>query len=722
MRTAPLVACCLLLLAGTLSGVSAAATVTGGDAPGRTSAAAAIPAVQQDNGTAVRHRNPDNRSEPGDLGRVKGYLSGKMGELVVDCSEGIRVGEYDLCDRADEEYPDFLGKYVDLTDRTGDEEDDETAETFNETRTEQRTFANETRTFRATYEEYRAAREAGNTARARRLARELIRTGTAANRSGRALVADLRRIENRTGVATGEGRNATRTVVANITNLTRQVETDLFTPTTLTATRGSSTASLTRPLVVTGRLTAEGDVLANRTIALRPVGDAGRRLTTRTNATGYYRLAYRPVTVPTGERAFRVRYLPRPAGAYLGATTTVSARVRPADVDPALTIEPPARVDYGDRVAVRARLSVDGIGLGTVPLGVTLGEASLGTARTGADGRVEVRGGLPARVPAGDRTLRVAFPLDGRALGPVAATARVEVVESETDLRLTGTQSAPGERRVRVTGHLVTADGDRVRNQPVRVGIDGGTVRTVRTNATGEFATTLSVPGGLDLGASRPVTVNASFDGTGTNLRGTTARTQVSLRSASGDESGGAADGDESGGQVDGDESGGQVDGAGFGRGVLSDGALLAGLAIAGLVALGAAAYLLRRRREAPRTPDVPDEEPTSAVSDAADSEDTGTDRSGPAMHLEAGDARGAILSSYALARDRLSDGADDAWTHWEFYRRCAADGVDGEQLSALERLTELYEMTVFGPDGPSTTAAEEAVDAAGVFTVGDGR
>jgi hypothetical protein len=54
-----------------------------------------------------------------------------------------------------------------------------------------------------------------------------------------------------------------------------------------------------------------------------------------------------------------------------------------------------------------------------------------------------------------------------------------------------------------------------------------------------------------------------------------------------------------------------------------------------------------------------------------------------------------AYESISAVVADRLGAPVE---THWELYEAAADAGLDGEELAALRRLTELYEQAVYAP------------------------
>jgi hypothetical protein len=242
----------LLVTMSVPSGVDAE-TTTGGAAAddGESAALAGVGSpilAQQENNTTVRHEDPDETNEDGDLSRVSGVLAGQLGEISVDCSEGIRVGNYDACEELDEdgEYGDALSKYVDVSGRdgggggdgSGDGDDDSGSDgPFGDLQEEQQEFANETREFRQTYQEYQEARRNGNISRARQLARELLELREDIQRTGTNVSRSANEVSNQTDVSLAPVEENTLAVTRNVSNTTETVVTTVFLPTTMTTTR-----------------------------------------------------------------------------------------------------------------------------------------------------------------------------------------------------------------------------------------------------------------------------------------------------------------------------------------------------------------------------------------------------------------------------------------------------------------------------------------------------
>jgi hypothetical protein len=70
-----------------------------------------------------------------------------------------------------------------------------------------------------------------------------------------------------------------------------------------------------------------------------------------------------------------------------------------------------------------------------------------------------------------------------------------------------------------------------------------------------------------------------------------------------------------------------------------------------------------------------------------------------PAEPVDPGDRHRAVELAYESMSTVVAGQLEAAVeTHWELYEAAADAGLDGEELAALRRLTELYEQAVFAP------------------------
>ncbi len=717
---------CWTLLLGTLSPPAAAAVVVGSGsaaagpgAPatgvGSTATGTAAPpdgvaptadlTVLQANNTTVRHRNPDGRNEDGDLGAIQAHLADRMGEIVVDCSRAVSVGEFEPCERLNGSYDETLSTYVEVSRETRTERDDENAREFRRARREGREYARTVRRFRETYEDYREARASGNASRARREARELRVLADEAERTGGNLTRSLGNV-TRGGTDVSSGSRTVNETTTNVTRVVEGAEGALFVETDTTARLGTPVGSFLDPVVVTGRVTtANGTAVADARVGLSLVRD-GRverrvRARTRTNATGHYRLVYRPVTVPAGTVRTAVGLHPAAESPYLPSNATVTPRIEGVDAE--LTVlSAPTEAAYGDRIGARVRVTAGGTVAGGIaagetvaaevavrglPVTVRVGDRRLGSNRTGPEGEATPGGRFPAGIPPGERTLVVGFEASDRAIEPVTGT--VEVTVRETATVLSATVDRTGNRSIAVDGRLTTADGRPLAGRTVRVGVAGRSLGTLRSDRNGSVEGNLTVPRAV-LPTEGPAerTVRLSFDGSGGNLGSTEATATVRFEPLGGAEP-------------------------------PVDGLVLPLAAVAVLLVLAAGgALLVRRRSEAgertttDRGVGSTDERREPAVADPAAALDA------VRAAMDAGDYDLVTTAGYRAVRRALAGqvGVGPEATHWEFYGACAADGVDPERLEAVRGLTERFERVAFAPDEASRSVA--AASLADVETV----
>lgn len=668
-----------------------------------------VGALQQNNTTAVRHEDPDETDEAGDLGGVSSHLAGRMGEISVDCSEGIRVGDYDACEELDEngEYGDALSKYVDVTGRDGggsgdDDGDDGSDESFRDLQQEQQEFANETQRFQRTYQEYQEARRNGNTTRARRLARELLELREEIQESGQNVSRASNDIENGTGVSLDVVEQSTQAVTANVTDTTNTVVTEVFIPTAMTATReGKGNVSAREPLVVTGQVrTANGTAVGNGSVVVATGPRRGSRVVQRTrvpvNDAGGYELTYRPTTVRTGNRTMSMRYEPPATSVYLGANETVSTTVEEVQANLSVSDTTGER-RYREPVRATARVTVtddgESLALREIPLRLALDGRTLGTGATNTSGVAVLGARLPASIATGNRTLSVDGPSSGRAVTVAPARRGVRVVVSEPRLQARAVPTGTGQQSVRVVGQL-RAQGAGVPGRELEVSIDGRFVTTLETNATGDYRETLTVPNAsFPATGQESVDVVVAFDGSGTNLESASTREEVALQS------GATASSDGLLSRI-----------TGF---VQSNPVAVGGVALFGLLAAGG--LVLVRRRSEGESADASEagEVPTASTDDGDAVDDARHDSSVEAVReaLSDGAHARAVLSGYATVRRGLPVTDAPTVTHWEFYRRAAESGLSASQLAALRDVTEAFERVSFAGQTPDETEASTVLE-----------
>lgn len=668
-------------------------------------------AVADEHGDDAPHEHPDEAGEDGDLEEVAAWLAGRMTEIHLDCAEGVTVGEYDVCDRLDDDYPEHLERFADVErETTGD---DGTSETFEEAGETHREFVDDVREFRRTHDEYREARAAGDEERARTLARDLVRIGDRIGTRGdhlEDLLADLDRDTDRN---VSDAGSATRETTDEVDRIREQVESESFQPTELSVDRSGPRASFSEPVTLSGRLTDDnGTALTNEPIVLlvdnRSVG------TTTTGGDGTYAIEYRPTSTETGPTTLNVTYAPEDASPYLGGAATTVVEVQ--QVEPSVRLdETPETASFGAQVRVVGRVDVDDVDAADVPVAVSLGERSLGTVRTDDDGVFVLETTLPAAVPAGEQPLTVRASEQGLALSPARATATAVVDETDTRLAVSG---AVDDEELTVRGRLTTEDGEPVSGEPVAIGVDGDARRVAVTDADGRYATSIAI----DPVEADAWTVTATYDEAETNLGASRAATTVARERGAGERIRGAADSARASllSVLRGETSPTDSVGAGGDRSLPVgplDLAALALLAGAG----GALVHVLRRGRPGDRGATGGGEAAETAADRSTDAESGAAPTAGQlaAAHdrLRDGAPRAAVQTCYGAVRGALrgdvgQQGPTDARTHWEFYRDAAATLPD-DRTAPLQTLTAAYERATFDPTAVDDATAADALDAA---------
>jgi hypothetical protein len=636
-------------------------------------------AQQTANNTTVQHERPDDVSESGDSQQLSQWLERRLARQLGESAVNISEGQYEQGREVlGNDYSSRLGQYVSVAGDTETDSDDQASGTYRETREDQREFANTTQSYRETYETYERARQNGNTTAARQAARELDRLSERVQSLNATLQGEYVVLANQTDLNTERPREALAETSANISAQQSRVREQTLVATNLTARTNASTVSFASPARVSGQLRlANGTALSN--VSGRVV-IANRSYAVTTDSEGRFAVSYRPVSLPVNATTARVQFVPTATSAYLDSADDVSVTV--IQVSPRLErVTTPTGGGYGDPLTTTVVATVDGRPVPSLPIRTGLGTTVV-SGRTDEAGRVTLSPRVPATPAAGERSLRVAHARSGLAVGQNGTASTVTIFETATNL----TVDATSDGRLRVRGRLRTTEGAGIGGQQVQLSV-GDTTRSVETNATGWYRLVVANASAIDGTDDGALAVTARFDGTGTNLRDSRDRMQVTLGSAGG---------------------GGAVAGSGDQDTMLVLGALVLGvLVVAGVVGLSQ-----RQRGGEPVEPTTPAPESTASTTASPDQSIQWLDRARSA--LAAGDDERAIVAAYAAVRRQLEREAALAstLTHREF----VADGrdslsvADAEALStvatAYERATFLGELDDAGAQAPVDAAA----------------
>lgn len=644
------------------------------------------------------HEHPDDAVGDGDTDAIAAWLGDSLGQQLGDGTVSVSEGQYNAAREIfGDEYDDQLSAYAELAEETDREQDQESADRMADARDELDAFINNSEEFDSTYEQYEAARNAGDDAEARAYARELIDLHDELLEqytSLRAIFEDLEEIAELDFIDAIDGLEAFMT--ERETTRT-SVETAEFDETAIEIDDIDERGSPSDPISVAGTIVdADGEPLSNGTAKLT-VGPESSNASVEAN--GSFTVSHAPVTAPVNLSEATLQYVPPPDSIYLGSTENVTVDLSAEEPTIEIT-ESTERAQYYDTVGVTGR-----IGIGDEPVEhgyveTALGSASVQTTMSDADGQFATEHILSSTPAAGEHSITVTVGEAGTVLSPVSYEVPLTIEERETALDFDVSEEADG---FNVSGTFTTANPTPVAEEEVQILVDDRVVETVTTDADGAFST--GIPAS-DLPAGESVTIGVRYDGTGTNLGESEATTTVEQASPT------------------------------------SMWGVVGGAAVAGIVLMGLLGLAIRYRR---RVGDVLPErigtpllgvldvialwwarrfgrdEPASVVEGAPTSTqemdtrqevrsrqalDIATDR------LEAGDAAQAVDVAYlgtraALAR-QLAD--DHRASPRAFYRAWRSAGNDS---SELQKLTEIFEVTRFGPEQPTLEQANAAITAA---------
>jgi len=638
------------------------------------------------NNTTVQHERPSNVSQPGDSRQVSQWLQQRLQSRLEGSAINISQGQYERASGAlGSEYDSRFEQFVNVAGETDGSSDNQVAQTFNETQTEQNELANARSSYRDTYEDYQQAREDGNTSETRTLARELQNTSDRIETLNRSLTQNYATLENQTGIEAETGQTAIANVTRGLVRQQATVRNQTFVETALTVQTNRTAVAFDAPLMITGQIeTVNGTAITNRTI---PLTIADRTYRPRTDSTGRFTISYRPVGLSTNATTATVAYRPTGTSPYVGTTTAVAVNV--TQVTPTLSATAsPTSGGYGTTISTSVTVSVDGQPVPEAPVMSTLGSRTA-TETTNTAGQTTLRQSVPATLLTGEQPITVTQTRDAAAVGPATTTTNISVTETETDLTVTTTST---ETRMTIRGRLTTEDGVGVGNQEITIEA-GQTDRLAVTNETGWYR--ISVSNVSQVGdENTSVSVISRFDAAGMNLLSSAATTTATLPSSD------ISEGENS---------------------LLTSGSELRLLIfISGCVVLllcGALLVIYWRRSGNTRASG-----PSSTSTDSIESQATTESSASESLFttaqaaLDAGDLTRATVASYGAVRDRISARGDlpTDLTHREFLE--AADSyLDATESKAVSTLADAYERVMYAGT-VDMEIANDAVSAASSF------
>lgn len=622
-----------------------------------------------------RHIGPEFPLTESNHGVVLSQLERRLGERLIASGVAVEARQFDAAvAELEGNTSELLAQYRRVSTDSPETLDDEIAGELNLTVQQQRELIESARRARVTYSEYQLAQARGNTTRARQLGRELLEEAASANRTAAELLDRYQQLDNTTAINATRPISGIETTQDRLNQLRERIRNDetvsgeaLFIDTTLAVDTATRNASPATPLRVEGRVTADGDGLADETVELI-VGD--RRVQTQTDSNGRFTLTFRPKTIEPGERTATLRFVPEPTTPYATTTTTFDVTVESAEPTVSATVNR-SRVQFGDSAAVTGDIGVNGSALSGVAVAARLNSTVLERTRTGADGGFRLSAPIDASVPVGEQQITLIVSNSDAAVQQVRLTRRITVAPTPTDIRLTVSQH--NQTTLRVAGELRTRNGTALRNRPVTLSVGGADPVIVSTDRAGEFNTTVSIPPGVVDGGipfvARDIPVRGSFAPPDGNLKSTNATATISYTPPASQSL----------------------------RNTLL-GTLAVAVAVVGAV--------LWQRREVEFFDGAADTE----VPETRELTSSPTSDAGPSPYtllttaessLAASQDGDAIRLGYAALRRLYIDRYDPgpALTHWELHDKLQAELPDHD-LDTLSRATTAYERAAYSPEG----------------------
>jgi hypothetical protein len=521
----------------------------------------------------------------------------QLGDRLTTSIQATGAGEFRRAQRlVGTNYTQTLSTYESLSDKDG------AVAAFAGAQSNQQTYIDIIREYEATRNQYRRATQRGNTSGTQKLSRKLTRLADASNQTAARLQQNYSRIERRTPVTLDAASSTVEAGQRWVAEQQAQIEPAELTRARLRASIDADRASFLSPATVDGTLrAANGSPIANQQVIFA-VG--GQRVATTTDGTGAFRFDYRPTRVAQSAERVTLEYVPTETAPYTRASTELSVQIEQATGEVAVS-QAPSNAAFGDEVTVRGRVAAENVPAAAVPVEIRLGNTTLGTVDTAADGRFSLTTRLPASVSAGDRQLVAALALQERALTAESGQTGLSVAQTSTSLTLRVANAS--RQHVFVYGTLTTDDGTRVGGQQLQFSVDDTVVGTATTGSNGAYKTNLSLsPDVRDAVESGQLTVQAAYEADGGNLEASRDSATVPL-------------------QADGQAGGGLLGGLGGSNGLLVGAAGAAFLLLLLLAAWGILRFGAANLDDADDDDEAQATEDETSIDDERDGETTAT-------------------------------------------------------------------------------------------------
>jgi hypothetical protein len=661
------------------------------------------------NNSTVRHQNPAETSEEGNLTDLQQWVSSRVETTLVECARQVENTTNETCSTLEEEFPRLTTQYSDLAQQTETTSDDNVSRVLGPTGTNQQEFVAAVAAYRASLNTYREAQAQGNAQLVLDSARNVSRRGDRVVTLGTDLSTQYGVIMANSTLAVSPALEIVDRETTNVSETTEEIRTTEFEPTVLTLSSNRSVASAANPVGLTGQLRAEnGTPLANRTVVVQTPQGTTRKTT---NVTGWFATTYRPVTVTTGNTTVSARYRPGNDSVYIDSNAETAFSVRTTEVTTDLNTTS-SSVAFSDELGVRGTVRVGSTRLADVPVRVFLGETQLTETVTNESGVFTGAGPVPASIASGSVPVTAEVAQEDIALTGTAEPASVQV--DRTTPRLTIVSERLTSDTARIFGSM-RAGGEPVSGATLEIRQGNTIAGTAEIGEEGSFETNASLPG---VAADESTTLTVAYNTSGGNLESVVLQIPVDPLS----DTEPPVPETRFFKELFGIEVFGQYNPTPLSASLF---ALLILLVLATAIVpsnriplrVGAILSTVSFAKTKDQNGSKKEENEWRAKTNDGSIESPGrelTALDAAWERLDAGETDEAIVSAYSVARKQLDDRfeIDPVFTHWELlflYR----DSLDSDHQAALERLTSAYERAAYSHTSTTSELAREAIESA---------
>jgi hypothetical protein len=640
-------------------------------------------ATTNETATPPAHANPDDVGSSRELSTLDARFQSILAGRLITSTTAVNQSEYERAQELiGEEYEFNLSDYRTIATEL---DASERAELFERVKTDQQEFIDDVQQIRSLRQEYEAARQAGDEARARSVARELSQKTANFSANATTLSAEYESLSNETNMSFEPAVKNIDTTRIEIENTTTNITNTEFRSTNLTAQINRSNISFADPGRITGRISlSNGTGFSGRVVTVA-VGSQSYEV--RTSPNGRFQIPYRPVAVQTGSVNVSVQYVPDDGSVYQRASDTIAVNINSVNAS-VEAFDAPTSVAFRDSVGFEGRIVHDGRTVEALPLNIQANAVPLTTTETGSGGEFRATAQFPSNVNDGEQAFNLTTASDQAVQIDSAQPVTVEVTQTQ----LRGRVEDRSISSLTISGKLSTRAGQAVANETIR--LSAGTQEvTAQTAADGTFSAQLSlISGSLATGDD---TVVVAFDGgPDTNLG--PASGSLTIQSSS-------------------------IESLFEQVSPTEQGIPWRGLGIVGAVIAtsgGALAVGSRRGWFELRLPDLTDDETvadggmmetTEPASAETPDVETPVELTRIQTRLNRGELETAVLDSYGRVWEALqAEIPSNPQSHWRLYQASVEHdaGIDTE----LRTLTATYEQTAYGPGSPNFQSAQSAL------------